>query len=65
MKPLLQEREILMEKMRILNRLSDAIEEARQVFAAAPNAKAATRIQQLQRQRDAIRRTLPKLKEAA
>ncbi len=54
-----------MEKMRILNRLSDAIEEARQVFAAAPNAKAATRIQQLQRQRDAIRRTLPKLKEAA
>lgn len=60
-----EEHEVLMEKMRILNRLSDAIDTARQSFVKTPNHKTALQLQQLQRQREAIRRTLPKLREVA
>ena len=60
-----EERERLMEKMRILNRLSDAIEEARQAFVKEPSHKTALAMQRLKLQREAIRRTLPKLQVAA
>lgn len=54
-----------MEKMRLLNRFSDAIEEARQAFVKQPSYTTAARMQNLKKQREAIRRTLPKLKEVA
>ena len=54
-----------MEKMRLLNRMSDAIEEARKAFVQNPTYNTAVRMQNLKKQREAIRRTLPKLKEVA
>ena len=57
--------QILMEKMRVLNRLSDAIEEARRKFVENPTAHTALQMQRLKLQRDAIRRTLPKIREVA
>lgn len=60
-----EELERTMEKMRLLNRLSDALEEARQAFVKEPNHKTALAMQNLKKQREAIRRTLPKLREVA
>lgn len=54
-----------MEKMRLLNRLSDAIEEARRQFVSNPTAQTALQMQRLKRQRESIRRTLPKLQEVS
>lgn len=54
-----------MEKMRLLYRLSDAIEEARQAFVQQPSYSTALRMQNLKKQREAIRRTLPKLREVS
>ncbi len=54
-----------MEKMRILNRLSDALEEARRQFMQTPNYQTALQMQRVKRQRADIRRTLPKLREVA
>lgn len=62
---MINEKDILMEKMRLLNRFSDAIEEARQAFVKQPSYTTAARMQNLKKQREAIRRTLPKLKEVA
>lgn len=62
---MINEKDILMEKMRLLNRFSDAIEEARQAFVQQPSYTTAQRIQNLKKQREAIRRTLPKLREVA
>ena len=62
---MINEKDILMEKMRLLNRFSDAIEEARQAFVKQPSYTTAQRIQNLRKQREAIRRTLPKLREVA
>lgn len=53
------------EKMRLLNRLADAIITAQQTFAVEPTGPNALAIQQLQHQREAIRRTLPKIREVA
>jgi hypothetical protein len=60
-----EELERTMEKMRILNRLADALEVARQAFVASPNHKTALSMQNIKKQREAIRRTLPKLREVA
>lgn len=54
-----------MEKMHILNRLSDALEEARRAFVKEPNYRNAQNMQRIKKQREAIRRTLPKLREVA
>lgn len=54
-----------MDKMRIINRLSDALEEARRAFMKTPNHTTALAMQNLKKQREAIRRTLPKLREVA
>lgn len=62
---MINEKDILMEKMRLLNRMSDAIEEARKAFVQNPTYNTAARMQNLKKQREAIRRTLPKLKEVA
>lgn len=62
---MITQEQILMEKMRILNRLSDALEEARRQFMQTPNYQTALQMQRIKRQRDDIRRTLPKLREVA
>lgn len=54
-----------MEKMRILNRLADALEIARHAFVQNPSHKTALAMQNIKKQREAIRRTLPKLREVA
>lgn len=54
-----------MDKMRIINRLSDALEVARQAFVKTPCHKTALAMQNIKKQREAIRRTLPKLREVA
>lgn len=60
-----EELERTMDKMRIINRLSDALEEARRAFMKTPNHTTALAMQNLKKQREAIRRTLPKLREVA
>lgn len=60
-----EELERTMDKMRIINRLSDALEEARRAFMKTPNYKTALAMQNLKKQRESIRRTLPKLREVA
>lgn len=60
-----EELKTTMEKMRLLNRLSDSIELARQEFVKSPSYITAQRMQNLKKQRDAIRRTLPKIREVA
>lgn len=60
-----EELETTMEKMRILNRLADALEAARHAFVLSPNHKTALAMQNIKKQREAIRRTLPKLREVA
>lgn len=60
-----EELETTMEKMRILNRLADALEIARHAFVQNPSHKTALAMQKINKQREAIRRTLPKLREVA
>jgi hypothetical protein len=60
-----EELETTMEKMRILNRLADALETARHAFVQSPNHKTSLAMQNINKQREAIRRTLPKLREVA
>lgn len=62
---MITQEQILMEKMRVLNRLSDAIEEARKAFVKNPSYNTAARMQNLRKQRESIRRTLPKLREVS
>jgi len=55
----------LVKKMEKIRQLVDAEEVARQAFVVDPTHKNAVAIQKLKQQRNAIRRTLPAIREAA
>lgn len=55
----------LAQKMRLLNRLADAILTAQQTFAVNPTHANAIAIQDLEKQRRDLQRTLPKLREVS
>jgi hypothetical protein len=55
----------LAKKMEKIRQLVDAEEAARQAFVVNPTHGTALAVQSLKRQRDALRKTLPKIREAA